>query len=218
MIIRVFIVWTSLYLICPSFTKGQDSYTIKVVSSLTDKPINEASILIQDSIFTKTNYLGYFQIKANQNDTLVINHPDYEPQYIVLPITTKFQVLLNLKKELLEYSLGLSGFYKELQKRIRYPKKALNKRLQVRLLIELKIDSLGRATVHSDNNPAHEIFLKEIERSFKDLPGNWSKEYAGKVLILPVLFKIQSMPPQEIGTNVFPNNKVVLSEVVVTGY
>ncbi len=77
--------------------------TAKVVDSETRKPIKDAKVTIQGTdVMTKTNFLGFIQIKIDAIDTLLIEHPEYEMGQLKVPEVDSFLITLKrmrLKKE-----------------------------------------------------------------------------------------------------------------------
>jgi hypothetical protein len=88
-----------LLLSCGDFIGfSQQIFTIRLLDSQSNQPINQAKIIYNEKIFT-SNYLGFVQVELNTGDTLIIEHIEYESASMSLPKGNSFQVKLTKKQE-----------------------------------------------------------------------------------------------------------------------
>jgi hypothetical protein len=173
--------------------------TIKVIDNLTKKPVKDALIYFNDSISSKTNYLGYSQINVSTGDTISISSIDYSEKFIIVPTEQKFQIGIEKNNDKLGFTGGMRAFYKQLADNLTYPSKARSKKIQSDIFVEFKIDSVGHSRVTQVHNDVNGVFEKEIKRVFKSIKGAWDIEYSDRTFLLPIKFRILPLtPPNDI--------------------
>ncbi|QMU29392.1 hypothetical protein [Adhaeribacter radiodurans] len=183
---------------------------------LTKEPVRSASIVHYDSVVTKTNYAGFFQVKSNPGDTILITHNNYGAQSLVTPSKTDFQIGLEILKEKLEFEEGLGNFYKHFGKSIRYPAQPLRANITTKIFVEFKIDSLGRSNLVRVYNDPDKSFSQDLPKIFKSLKGSWSKKYVDKTFILPIIYRIQGRSQNENALPETVQADIILEDIVVT--
>jgi hypothetical protein len=196
---------------------AQDSLKIiRVIDNLTKRPVKDALIYVNDSIQSKTNYLGYSQTNGLIGDTLLISCIDYNEKFIIIPPEPKFQVGIEKKEDKLGFTGGVRAFYEHWSANLKYPGKARSKQIQSVIYVEFKVDSLGNSSLTRIHNDVTGLFENEVSRVFKSIAGKWDIEYSNRTFLLPIKFRMASLnPPNDIQLkNMTPDRK--LSEIVVT--
>jgi hypothetical protein len=202
------------------YSYAQEAFIVRVVDNLTKKPVNNASIQVGDSINgTKSNFLGFLQLKSVLGDTIHLSHPDYESSSICLTNNGKITVGLDLKESKLDFTGGIEALYKQLGASLTYPSSARSRSIQQMVLVEFRIDSLGKMVNVKVYNDVKKVFEKDIIQVFKKLKGNWSKNYIDLVFILPITYRIAGANnlDDSISLEGIIHNRV-LSEFVITAY
>jgi len=77
---------------------SQQIFTIRLLDSESSQPVKQAKIFSKDKVLN-SNHLGFFQVEANANDTILIEHNDYQTASLGLPKETSFQVKLTKNEE-----------------------------------------------------------------------------------------------------------------------
>ncbi|MDQ3290835.1 MAG: hypothetical protein M3Q05_06035 [Bacteroidota bacterium] len=183
---------------------------------LTNEPVRSASILYNDSVVTKTNYVGFFQLKSNPGDTILITHENYGVQSLVTPSQSNFQIGLEILEEKLEFEEGMDNFYKHFSKNIRYPAQPMRANISTKIFVEFTIDSLGRSNLVRVYNDPNKSFSQDLPKIFKSLKGSWSKKYANKTFIIPIIYRIQGREQKEYALPETIQADKILNDIVVT--
>ncbi len=196
------------------------TYLVRVEDKLSDKPIENASFAIKDSVITTSNYLGYAQFIGAVGDTVIISQSDYETAFIMLPTDPKVNVDLIIDPNKLIFTGGIFSFYGNLQKAIRYPSLLLHNDIQIKIHVELRVDSLGGTELVKVHNDYKGIFTKEFTKTIKKMDGTWDVAYKNKIFVLPIKYIIEKLPPPAPPLTEELNAKydMMLGEIVVTAH
>ena len=207
-----------IFLIANSNGFSQEITTIKILDFLSNKPIQNVKVTLNDSTYL-SNHKGYCQFYSSVGDTIAILHPKYESIYVFQPTTRVYIVNLNRKEEYLEYSDGIAKFYMQIQKKLLYPNKARREKIRSKVYVEFQIDSVGGMRNIQIHNDPNKLFTDEILKVMNKLTGTWGLNYADKKFILPIEFKFSSSPDKE-EIKYEPDSKIdrVLSQITVIAY
>ena len=196
------------------------TYLVRVKDKLSDKPIENASFTIKDSVVATSNYLGYAQFQGSVGDTVIIAQNDYETAFIMLPTDPKVNVDLIIDSEKLIYAGGTFSLYEYFQKAIRYPSLLLHNDIQIRINVELRVDSLGGTELIKVHNDYRGVFTKGFTKIVKKMDGTWDVSSKNKIFILPIMYIIEQLPPPAPPLTEELNAKydMMLGEIVVTAH
>lgn len=196
---------------------GQENLrTIRVIDNLTKKPVKDASIFLNDSTLTQTNYLGFAQIEASDGDTVLISNADYNKTVFVVLTEKRLQTGIDPKE--LSYTGGLGTFYTYIGEKVKYPAELRKKGTQSVIYIEFEIDSEGKSNIIEIHNDIKGVFKSYFEEIFKMMPGSWDPAYAGRIFLLPVRFLISSLPPPTTPDRPVKHFDYVMTDVFVTSF
>ena len=205
-----------LIVLCCQAVYSQRQVLGRVLDEDTDKPINAATISLNnaDSI-TATNYLGFFQITVDSSNLLQISAEGYKSVQFSIPAEDKFQVHLQ-KQTATEQTAGIKELFEYLKYNLNYPINALEGNIQGKVYASFEIDSLGRLQTIGIHQDVKGRFEKELIRVLKNAPQHWGKHPTSRTYILPVVFAIQNAKPAKQNPQMNLPEGIMLKEISVT--
>lgn len=187
---------------------AQQTYTIKTVDVLTEKPIDSVAIYLRGQEITSSNAMGFFQVTANQGDSLIFVHSRYEQTLLLLPGQTRFLVSLKKKPEHLEFSGGVVEYFRYLQAHLIYPFKAIKNKSVASVYVEFTVNEKGKAEIKNIHGDDKDYFTAACQKAYNTIPADWNPDYQGKTFIQPIVFLIQGMdevPDKELPEYINPD-------------
>lgn len=208
-----------LFMSALSSAFGQRIVTGKVLNLHTKLPVENVSVTVfKGTDFATTNDRGYFQMTLNDEDSLILTHPDYVTGGLKLPDTDVFVVYVEQYNYYPFYLDGDVELYDYLMEQLKIPKKARNRAIEGILFVEMLIDSAGAMVSCSALNELGANCEDEIVEVFLNIPGPWSKSEVpyNKRLIFPIILQ---MGNEALGLNVpqmkLPEGKLMKSITLV---
>lgn len=197
-------------------SSATSTYTIQLLSNPDNSPIENASVVLNDSSYT-TNSRGFVQVLATIGDTIVVNHQSHKVAIIDIPEVTSFKAKIDLKDVLLKYEGGINTFYYLLNRTIQYPSSAQRSGHRGTIMVYFTIDENGEMILDPESeNKKTKILEKEVLSVLSKLNGGWSKEYANVQFTLPVTFNLSSYKNNPIHD--FEIKGYLLKNLTITGY
>jgi hypothetical protein len=142
--------------VCTLF--GQRLVTGRVIDKDSGSPIKEATITLIGTTFeTKTNVLGFFQVKVDIVNEITIVSQDYPPMQTNIPSDVNSFIIKLVKQTNLQtqekvfveidesatFPSGMPGFYNYVSKNLKYPKTAKKKGITGRVYVEFIVERDG---------------------------------------------------------------------------
>jgi hypothetical protein len=193
---------------------SQNPLTGRIIDFETNKPVKDVRISVEGKdIESVSNNYGYFQVKVDTTDFLVIEKPFYESGQVRAPFINGMRILIKKRTEP-DYQGGFEEFYKFFYFNTIYPEKATSKRTHGKVYISFELDSLG----HVDNIKMIKDIGngcgEEIVRVLKSVPNQWIPTENSTTFILPVSFRIGNTVEKSIDGILPPG--IILQEIVFT--
>lgn len=174
---------------------AQETYVIKVIDETTAQPIDGLEVWSNDSMITKTNFLGYCSATGKPEELWILKHPSYYSRELVLPTAAKFQVNMDFKGDSLLFSKGMKGFYTQIGKTMRFPSAARNANFQGTCIARLSINEGGATLLEEVIGPGCSVVKGAIKDVFKKLVGSWDVAHTGEQIMMPFVFTIIGNDP-----------------------
>jgi hypothetical protein len=194
-----------------SFAFSQRLITGKIKDANSRNPVENASVTVfKGTEFATTNSHGYFQLTVGEEDSLLITHRDYKTGLMSIPEADIFTILIVPHNTYPIYSDGSGALYKYLQLNLKYPTKALVRKIEGVVLLQLILNPNGEIT---DCRILREIGGKCGETAssvFKNIPGKWTQSQETKSLIFPLVY-IQRAKPK---TFYMPDIKLPVGKIM----
>lgn len=206
-----------IFLIFSETLSAQRLITGRILELNTKSPIDQVDISVYKGIATTTsNNRGYFQLTIGEGDSLLITHPEYKIGLIAVPKVDVFVLYLESLTYYPAYLDGPITLYKHLQKNLKYPRQARNKKIEGWLCIELKVDSVGNLIECKALNDIGGNCVKETVDVFQKIPGKWSVSNSAKYFIFPVLFKLDFKKKQFQMPDIDISHGKLMEPIIIT--
>lgn len=206
-----------IFLIFSETLSAQRLITGKILELNTKSPIDQVDVSVYKGTATTTsNNRGYFQLTIDEGDSLLITHPEYKIGLIAVPKVDVFFLYLESLTYYPTYLDGPVTLYKHLQKNLKYPRQARNKKIEGWLCIELKVDSAGNLIECKALNDIGGNCVKETVDVFQKIPGKWSVSNNAKYFIFPVLFKLDFKEKQFQMPDIDISHGKLMEPIIIT--
>lgn len=190
MIFRRFFILLMLLFVLPNLY-AQRLVTGKVSDLRTKTVVDQVDVSVYKGTgFTKTNKYGYFQLTVQDDDSLVISHPDYRLGIIPIPEADVFSIFIEKVNDHPVYLDGDVILYKYLQENLKYPRAARNKSVEGIQVIQLRVDATGNIVACEALNDIGGKCAEETLEVFGKIPGKWSEHNEEKQFIFPIIFSL----------------------------
>jgi len=186
---------------------AQRIITGRILDVNTKEAIENVDVAIyKGTTTTSTNSRGYFQLTAQNEDSLLFTHKQYKTGLIAVPEKDVFKIYLELFTMYPTYLEGTASLYQSLNRTLKYPSNARMKRIEGVLLVLLTIDANGQIADCICINDIGGNCGKSAIKVFKEIPGNWSPSQAENSFIFPLVYlhgdktKIFNLPKVDMPT------------------
>ena len=194
---------------------SQTSYIGRVLDFETKKPLKDVEIYV-DTLKTKTNSAGFFQIAADTTKHLATRLKGYVENTIKFPSSNRFSFYL--RKEIDNNNEFVAKFYTYLGQNLNYPASARARITQENSIIYFETDTLSKVVLVKPLNGVDNEFSKEVVRVLKRAPEVWFRITRNQKFALPVNFLISGSKSLIVTTPKLPQEVIMLPEMVVTAH
>lgn len=201
-----------------NYTLGQGLVTGRVIDGSTKKPVRDASIKVADTALqTTTNFLGFFQLTVDSDNTLLVYKDGYDTGKVKVPPVSKFQIEL-FRDTIPEYKGGMRAFYDYIESHLIYPPEAHRLKIHGWVYVAFDVDSLKGVQNIRIIKDIGGLCGSVVAKTIYDSPNTWFPKTKLSTLILPVRFVLTQREvrvPEDAPTVELPRG-ILLGNITVT--
>ena len=198
---------------------SQRLITGRIIDINTKAAVGQVDVSVfKGTATTTTRENGYFQLKVNPGDSLLIMHPEYKLGLISIPAADVFSVYMEKVDDYPIYLDGQAKLYRYLKDNLHFSPTIRSKRHEGVLFIQLVINTNGKIEDCILLNSFTRKYEQNALEVFKNIPGSWSMPNSSKNIIFPLIYGFANsinrieMPQVELPEAKIMEKIMVLSE------